>query len=263
MDGPDPAAIEQLAAAIRRADRVLFITGAGISADSGLPTYRGVGGLYEEAATEEGIPIEVALSGQMLKARPDLCWRHIHRIEEACRGAAPNVAHEVIARLQGLVEETWVLTQNVDGLHRRAGSRRLIEIHGDIHDLDCTRCDFTTEVDDYSALEIPPSCPRCSGLVRPRVVLFGEMLPEAASEALTRELRHGFDVIVSVGTTSAFPYIAAPVLVGARRGAFTAEINPGRSEVSDIVALRIAARAAPTLRALGAVLMPAGATGDG
>lgn len=254
VDAVDPAAIDRLAAAIRRADRVLFITGAGISADSGLPTYRGVGGLYEEAATEDGIPIEVALSGRMLHARPDLCWKHIHRIEEACRGAVPNAAHETIARLQDLVEETWVLTQNVDGLHRRAGSRRLIEIHGDIHDLDCTECDYTEEVDDYAALAIPPSCPRCGALVRPRVVLFGEMLPVAETDALKRELGRGFDVIVTVGTTSAFPYIAAPVLVGARRGAFTAEINPGRSEVSDVVGLRIAARAAPTLAALWSVL---------
>jgi NAD-dependent deacetylase len=250
VDAPDARAIEALAAAVRRASRVLFITGAGVSADSGLPTYRGVGGLYEEAATEDGIPIEVALSGQMLHARPDLCWKHIYRIEEACRGALPNPAHEVIAGLQELVPDTWVLTQNVDGLHRRAGSRRLIEIHGDIHDIDCTRCAYTEVVEDYAALSIPPACPECGALVRPRVVLFGEMLPEGASETLRVELRRGFDVIVSVGTTSAFPYIAAPVIVGARQGAFTVEINPGRSEVSDLVALRIACRAAPALRAL-------------
>jgi NAD-dependent deacetylase len=241
--------IDRLAAAVRDAQRMLVVTGAGISADSGLPTYRGVGGLYEDAATEDGVPIEEALSGEMLRRDPALCWKHIHRIEQACRGASPNEAHRVIAALQERVE-LWVLTQNVDGLHRRAGSQRVIEIHGNVHTLDCTACSYTTEVPDYAALTIPPSCPRCGGLLRPRVVLFGELLPHDAVAELHRALRSGFDLVISVGTTSAFPYIAQPVVLAEAIGATTVEINPGDTAVSGLVDLRIRERAAPTFAAL-------------
>lgn len=247
------SAVEQLAAAVRDAERVLVITGAGVSADSGLPTYRGVGGLYEDAATEDGVAIEDALSGEMLVRDPALCWKHIHRIEAACRGAAPNDAHRVIAALQDRVE-LCVLTQNVDGLHRRAGSRRVLEIHGNVHTLDCTRCSYTTEVPDYAALAIPPQCPECGALVRPRVVLFGELLPHDAITELQRELRRGFDLVISVGTTSAFPYIAQPVVLAAAIGATTVEINPGDTAVSELVTLRIRERAAPTFAALEQLL---------
>jgi NAD-dependent deacetylase len=263
VSGVDAQVVERFASALRRARRVLFITGAGISADSGLPTYRGIGGLYERTTTDEGIPIEMALSGGMLRTRPDLCWKYIHQIEAACRGAAPNRGHDVIARLRSIAPsvDVWVLTQNVDGFHRRAGSDNVIEIHGNIHELHCTRCPYETRVPDYAALAIPPSCPDCGALVRPRVVLFGEQLPARAVEQLSQQLQRGFDLIVSIGTSSAFPYIAAPVLVGNARGAMTIEINPGETEVSDAVALRIKAGAAATLDALWRALDPGGERG--
>lgn len=257
MSVASAAELETLAEHVRAASRVLVITGAGISADSGLPTYRGVGGLYEDAATEDGIAIEDALSGEMLEHDPALCWKHIHRIEQACRGAVPNPAHRVIAELQARVE-LCVLTQNVDGLHRRAGSRRVIEIHGDVHELVCTRCGWDTRVADYAALAIPPACPRCAGLVRPRVVLFGELLPKLALAELAAELQRGFDLVISVGTTSAFPYIAQPVVVAAASGVPTVEINPGDTAVSRIVGLRIRAGAAVTFAALAHVLAERG-----
>lgn len=248
---PPADSVERLAAWTRDAERILFITGAGISADSGLPTYRGVGGLYEGAATEDGLEIEDALSGEMLRRHPKVCWKYIAQIERTCRGAQPNRAHEVIADLSrrrgdGVV----VLTQNVDGLHRAAGSLTVIEMHGNVHTLDCTACDFTEQVTDYSGLEIVPRCPRCSAVVRPRVVLFGEMLPADGLATARAELLRGFDLVVVIGTTAAFPYIAAPVLMAPQWGARTVEINPGQSTVSDRVDLRIASRAAATLDAL-------------
>ena len=144
----NPETLDAVARAVRDADSVLFVTGAGLSADSGLPTYRGVGGLYNDADTEHGLPIEVALSGQVFRQRPDISWKHIRDIEQACRGARPNAAHRFMAALEATKPRVWTLTQNVDGLHRAAGSQRLIEIHGRIGSLLCTACDWTDEVAD-------------------------------------------------------------------------------------------------------------------
>jgi NAD-dependent deacetylase len=249
-DSIDPAVLDRVSEVFARARSALFVTGAGISADSGLPTYRGIGGLYEGATTDEGLAIEDALSGDMLRDRPEMCWKYIHQIERACRGATWNRAHEVLALMEGRYERTWVLTQNVDGFHRRAGSNNVIEIHGDVHKLACTRCAYRDSVEDFAALSIPPRCPDCGALVRPEVVLFGEMLPPAAVADLERELGRGFDLVVSIGTTSVFPYIAAPVVLARRAGRDTVEINPGTTEVSHVVAHRIRNRAAVTLDAI-------------
>lgn len=226
------------------------MTGAGISADSGLPTYRGIGGLYERDATEEGIPIEAALSGAMFRRDPTLTWKYIHQIESSCRGAGPNRAHDVIAELERRFERVWTLTQNVDGLHLAAGSRRVIDIHGDVHRLVCTRCGHRWRVETYAGLSIPPSCPECDSLVRPEVVLFGEMLPMDRVRMLQEQLAHGFDAVFSIGTTSVFPYIAEPVIDARRRGALTVEINPDASEVSHLVHYRLQQGAAAAMDAL-------------
>jgi NAD-dependent deacetylase len=253
----DPATITRIAAALRRAQRVLFITGAGISADSGLPTYRGIGGLYDNRKTDENLSIETALSGSMLEARPAITWKYLHQIEETCRGACFNDAHAIIAEWQDRCE-VCVLTQNIDGFHRAAGSRNLIEIHGDIHDLLCTRCDYQASVPDYTGLMLPPTCPHCQSPVRPRVVLFGEMLPADAIAHLYRELDQGFDLVFSIGTTSVFPYIAGPVVQASRMGVPTVEINPGDTQVTPLVDYKLAAGAAISLRAIrNAALAPA------
>jgi len=249
--------IAEVAQLVDAAERVLFVTGAGISADSGLPTYRGIGGLYDRATTEEGYAIEDALSGTMLARQPAICWKYIAQIEAACRGAAPNDAHHAIARLERRLPHVCVLTQNVDGLHRTAGSENLLEIHGNVGRLFCTACAWHTEVESYADLPIPPSCPDCAALVRPDVVLFGEMLPVAVTTRLVDELRQGFDVVVSVGTTSAFPYIAEPMLRAVRAGRPAIEINPGDTYVSDIATHRIRSGAAAAFREIEAVLYSA------
>lgn len=250
----DEATVDQVATALRGARRVLFITGAGVSADSGLPTYRGVGGLYDSGDTEDGVSIEDALSGTMMRTNPALCWRYIAQIEQASRGAEPNAAHRIIADLERHCEVV-VLTQNVDGLHARAGSHDLIEIHGNVHILSCTDCDdYRERVADYSGLDIPPRCPRCRGWVRPGVVLFGEMLPQAAIARLIDACARPFDLVFSIGTTSVFPYIAAPVVEQVRAGRPAVEINPGQSEVSRRVTWRLRARAADAMEALASRL---------
>ncbi len=241
------AVIGRVAALLRQSERILFITGAGLSADSGMPVYRGVGGLYNGGGTEDGLPIEVALSGAQFARAPAVTWKYLLQIERACRGVQPNRGHEVIAGLEREKPGTWVLTQNVDGLHLRAGSRQLIEIHGRFSDLYCLHCDYRETVADYAALGDLPACPDCGGGIRPAVVLFGEMLPETALDTLQRELSVGFDLIFSVGTSSLFPYIAAPVYQASQWGMPTVEINPGDSDVSDYCQYRIRSGAAQAL----------------
>lgn len=244
----DSRTIDEVVGLLQPAQRLLFITGAGLSADSGLPTYRGVGGIYgEDSLTRHGHAIEQVLSGSMMRLRPEITWEYLLEIERSCRGVVPNRAHYVIAAMEDHFEAVWTLTQNVDGLHRRAGSRQVIDIHGDLHQLRCIRCDFREELEDFSHLDVPPFCPRCDEVVRPDVVLFGEDLPVEKLALLGREMARGFDLVFSVGTSSLFPYIASPVLRAKRSGVPTVEINPGLTEVSDVIDLRITSGAALAL----------------
>ncbi len=250
MPEPDTAAIEEAAALLRGAGSVLFVTGAGLSADSGLPTYRGVGGLYDGSDPEDGLPIESIMSGDTFRERPALTWKYLRQIEASSRGAAPNRGHEVIAEMERRFERVWVLTQNVDGLHRRAGSRNVIDIHGDLHTVRCTRCRYATAVEDYAALAPLPRCPDCGAVLRPAVVLFGERLPARQLEVYQRETVRGFDVVFSVGTTSVFPYISAPILDAYHWRKPCVEINPGDTDVSEFVTVRLRHGAAVALDAV-------------
>lgn len=233
----------EIARKLGESRRALFVTGAGISADSGLPTYRGVGGLYNGGATEEGMAIEDALSGECFAVRPDITWKYLAQIQHNCRGVQPNAAHRAIAGLERRMEAI-VLTQNIDGLHIKAGSSNVIEVHGTLEERYCTRCATPADSDDDG---IPPRCGKCGGVVRPNVVLFGESLPEAAIGRLYDELRQGFDMVFVIGTTAVFPYIAEPVLRAVHAGIPTVEINPARTRLSDLVQYYLPVRAAEAM----------------
>lgn len=231
--------IEKVVDILKRSDNILFITGAGISAESGLPTYRGVGGLYNGSKTDEGVPIEMALAGEMLITRPEVTWKYLMEIEKKCRQARFNRAHIIIAEMENHFKRVWVLTQNIDGFHYTAGSRKVIDIHGDMHNLLCPVCDWHKRVNDYTGLALPPRCPECGDNVRPEVVFFGEQLPIEKVNTLLMELEKGFDVCFSVGTTSVFPYIQQPVLQTKKAGRPVIEINPGETEVSPLVDIKL------------------------
>jgi NAD-dependent deacetylase len=247
--------METLRERLSAARSVLFITGAGISADSGLPTYRGIGGLYEDRTTDDGLAIEDALSAEVFARDPELTWKYIGQIEHSARSAMPNEAHQVIAETERAKPRVWTLTQNIDGLHRAAGTRNLIEIHGDVHRLRCLACGRRRHVEHFAELALPPRCEACGGLERPEVVLFGEALPRAEFAALERELTSGFDAVISIGTTSVFPYIAQPVYRARMKGALTVEVNPGQSQVSEIVEYRLRMRAKSALTELRDALL--------
>lgn len=243
-------AIQTVARQLSQAKRVLFITGAGISADSGLPTYRGVSGLYNDTETEEGLSIETALSAQAFASRPEVTWKYLAQIEETCRGAQPNAAHLAIAELEQHLPYVLTLTQNVDGLHRKAGGGEVIEIHGCLHELFCTQCDFEESIDSLEGRTLPPMCPQCGALLRPKVVLFDEKLPTDAVDRLQDALELGFDVLITIGTSGVFPYISQPVIQAAASGIFTVEINPIKTNLSRHVGVHLAMGAAQAMSAI-------------
>ncbi len=241
--------LDRVADHLSRARRVLFVTGAGLSADSGLPTYRGMGGLYENMTAAEGMPIESILSGPMFRKRPELVWKYLLEVERACRTATPNAGHRVIARLERRLEQVVVLTQNVDGFHRRAGSTQVIDIHGDLYDLRCTGCGRTRRVNSYAGLPALPRC-GCGGVERPEVVLFGEELPAVKMDRLMAELGRGFDMVLSVGTSGSFPYIRLPLIRAQVYEWPSVDINPGRNEMSAYARYHLPLRAAEACEAL-------------
>jgi len=241
--------LDEIAEKLRDCRRVLFITGAGVSADSGLPTYRGVGGLYNDGETEEGLSIEEALSGDCFAVRPDITWKYLAQIQHNCHAVQPNAAHRAIAALERDMEVV-VLTQNIDGLHLKAGSTDVIEIHGTLDECFCTQCGREMA---YASLDLPQSMPRCracDGVIRPKVVLFGEALPEQAMRRLYAALDEAFGMVFLIGTTAVFPYIAEPVVMAVRAGVPTVEINPARTRLSDRVDYYLPLGAAEAMMAI-------------
>jgi NAD-dependent deacetylase len=204
---------------LRRAERVTILTGAGVSAASGVPTFRGTAGLWRTFRAEE-----LATPGAFARD-PALVWEWYAWRRGLIAACQPNAAHDVIARWSRTFPHCRVLTQNVDDLHVRAGTRGLIRLHGSIWELACwQRCGASSWRDESHPLpSLPPSCPHCGGPARPGVVWFGESL--AAADIATASAACACDVFLTVGT-SAVVYPAAGLVDDARqRGAFTVEIN--------------------------------------
>jgi NAD-dependent deacetylase len=228
------------------ADRVTVLTGAGISAESGISTFRDPDGLWEKFDPQELANVEAFLDN------PELVqgwYRHRRQVVEE---AEPNAGHRALADLEAHVPTVSVVTQNVDALHHRAGSGTVIELHGNITDNYCRDCERAVGPDivDAAIQEGEPArCPDCDGLVRPDVVWFGEMLPSdavARADAATEQA----DVFLSVGT-SAVVYPAARLPVAAReQGAYVAEVNPDTTGVTDEVHESIRGPAGEILPAL-------------
>ncbi len=217
-----PAVVERFATVLRAARHVAVLTGAGVSAESGLPTFRDpLTGLWARYRPEELATPEAFLRD------PELVWSWYGHRREAARAASPNPAHLAIARLESLVPRLTLITQNVDDLHRRAGSSAPIELHGSLFRSRCMRDGSMHEerVDQALSEHRLPRCPDCGALLRPGVVWFGEALPEVALER-ARAAVTDCDVLLSVGTShQVFPAAALPTLA-LESGAAVAVINP-------------------------------------
>jgi NAD-dependent deacetylase len=208
---------------------LLVLTGAGVSAESGLPTYRGSGGLWRSHAFER------LASPEGFRADPALVWRFYSERREAALAAQPNAGHRALAEVEQRMGERFLLvTQNVDGLHRRAGSERLIEIHGRLLGSRCSRCRRPETPDETSYPEgTVPRCDRCEGQLRPAVVWFGESLDPAHLEAVDHFLERWSGrrlVFLAAGTSGAVWPAAGFVDLARARGAETWLVNAERAD---------------------------------
>lgn len=226
QSAPAPGISVELRQHLANARRVLVLTGAGVSAESGVPTFRGGG----NSATWKGLPFDVISSGAMLERDLPAVWEWFDYRRDVLKSLKPNAAHEAIARWQERFPELTLVTQNVDGLHHRAGSRNVVELHGNIWRARCTVCRLVHEIPFEGAR--PEACRDCGNALRPDVVLFGEMLPAGAFE-FAAQRANTCELCLVIGT-SALVYPAASLPeIAKSTGAFVCEINPERTPLSD------------------------------
>ena len=227
--------LQAVKARLNAARSIAVLTGAGVSADSGVPTFRGPDGLWRNFRSED-------LATPAAFARdPHLVWDWYNWRRELIATKRPNAAHAALAELERRVEHFWLITQNVDGLHRLAGSVKLSEIHGNIWMVRCTACGRIEENHDVP-LPLPPHCSACSALLRPHIVWFGESL---AAEDLTRsyEALESCELLLIVGTSGIVYPAASFAPVAKAHGAFVVELNLDTTPNSEIVDVAFTGRA--------------------
>jgi len=244
--------VDAVGVLLSQARSALFITGPGVSMDSGLVMYRGIPGLLRQKP-EDGRLFETALSVETLRRKPEMTWKYLLRMEESIRAVKPNRAHAVLSEIGNTLERTAIMTVNVDRLHQRAGSKDVIEMHGALFDLLCSHCELSTRHDSFDALDIPPRCRTCDQVLRPDMPLFRESLPCDPFTRLQAELDVGFDMVFAIGVGTMFPYLARPLLVARSEGIPTIEIGAQRTEVSDVVDFRFKGAASTVLDAIWSV----------
>jgi len=239
--------IERLAELLERRRPCVVLTGAGISTESGIPDFRSAGGIWAKYD-----PAEVA-SIDAFRRDPVRVWEFYALRDEAAASPAPNDGHRALAELE---ERGWiraVVTQNVDGLHQRAGSREVVEVHGSLREAECIHCGVRVPMEDaVASLQLPP-CPECGAVLKTGVVMFGELLPVVAIER-AHELAAGAGLLLVVGSSlEVHPVAALPgETLGA--GGALAIVNRGSTPWDSRAELVIDAAAGETLSGLAAAL---------
>jgi NAD-dependent deacetylase len=225
--------LDKVAALMTTCSRAAVLTGAGISAESGVPTFRGSEGLWGKFRPEELATMDAFL------ANPKIVWEWYNWRRDLIAKVRPNPGHYAIAEMAGLFDDFTLITQNVDGLHRRAGSSRVLELHGNINHNKCASC-HRLPADLIIDPETLPVCPTCGGKIRPDVVWFGEMLPEDVIEEAFA-VAERVELFFSIGT-SAIVHPAASLPVAAKRaGATLIEINPEETPLTPLADFHFAA----------------------
>jgi NAD-dependent deacetylase len=224
-----------LQAKISAARSLAVLTGAGISADSGVPTFRGTDGLWRNFRAED------LATPEAFERDPRLVWEWYDWRRQVIAGKTPNAAHAAVVELERRFPEFWLITQNVDGLHRAAGSQKLSEIHGNIWKVRCTSCEA---VEENYTVPIPmlPMCRHCGALLRPHIVWFGESL---LPSDLTRcgDVLRSCDVLLVIGTSGVVYPAAGFAAIAKDAGAFVAEINFDSTPQSAAMDLSLKGRA--------------------
>jgi NAD-dependent deacetylase len=248
---------QEAAKLLASAGRVVVFTGAGISAESGVPTFRdALTGLWERFDAQS------LATPQAFQDEPDLVWGWYEWRRHKVSTVRPNPGHLAVAAIANHVPDTVVVTQNVDDLHERAGSKDPVHLHGSLFEPRCAQCGTpaalppATEPEPEDGRRLwPPSCVRCAGLIRPGVVWFGEALPEAALEAAARA-SSGCDVLLTVGT-SGMVYPAAEIpRLAARAGAAVIQVNPHPTPMDSVALVNLRGNAARILPELIARAWP-------
>jgi len=242
--------IRLLAARIRPATRITVVTGAGISAASGVPTFRGPDGLWQNFRPEE------LATPEAFARDPKLVWEWYDWRRQTIARCRPNRAHEVLALWSQRFPSFTLITQNVDGLHERAGTRGVLRFHGSIWEVrcweSCARAPKRWRDEQVPFRELPPRCPHCGGLIRPGVVWFGETIDPAIYEESLDAL--DCDLCLVVGTSSLVYPAAGLAQEAKRRGAFVVVINPDAAAASEDADLALPARAEEVLDRVEEVL---------
>lgn len=228
---------EQVSDTIRKAERIVFVTGAGISQESGIPTFRGKDGLWRKYDSMKLATIDAFYEN------PKLVWEWYEDRRRSITAAKPNEGHVAIANLENF-KAVHVLTQNIDGLHQRAGSTHVHELHGSIITTKCTVCDFKDAL-TTSFPVLPPIC-KCGNILRPDVVWFGEPLPQTVWHAAIKQAS-SCDVMVVVGTSLAVSPANLLPAYAKQNGATMIEINPEETMMSAEMDLSIRSSATKAL----------------
>ncbi|MGQ9604137.1 MAG: SIR2 family NAD-dependent protein deacylase [bacterium] len=218
---------------------IVVLTGAGVSAESGVPTFRGADGLWRKYRAEE------LATPEAFSRDPKLVWEWYDYRRQIISACKPNPAHFAIAKLDEFFPNFQLITQNVDGLHKSAGSRRIIELHGNIFRVRCLREGKTVESKEVPLKKIPPIC-ECGSLLRPDVVWFGEAIPYDALQRSFQVSRDALLMIV-VGTSGVVQPAASMPLLAKQSGAYVVEVNPVENPLTPFVDLSIRDSAAKTL----------------
>ena len=218
---------EKLTEFIRNAKKVCVLTGAGISAESGIPTFRG----GETSGAWKGMPFDQISSARMVREDLDAVWEWFDYRRGLYKDCQPNPAHLALAGWQNRFEDFTLITQNVDGLHERAGSKNILELHGNINHAKCEKCEKVYKMNPETVPHQPANCETCRIKLRPDVVLFGEMLPIEAFQKAEEKSRN-CDLFFIIGT-SALVYPAAGLAENAKfSGAILIEVNPDETPMT-------------------------------
>jgi len=218
--------IQRAAEAIRKARKTIALTGAGISAESGIPTFRDPGGLWDRYDPEEYATIEA------FHRNPGKVWTMMRDFTQL-KTAKPNPGHFGLAELEQMGFLHCIVTQNVDNLHQAAGSRDVIEFHGNMRQVVCLRCHKVLPLDELSLETLPPYC-HCGGVFKPAGVFFGEPIPPLALSR-SQEEAQGCDLILVIGTSAVVYPAAALPRVAKETGAQVIEVNPERTDLTSWV----------------------------